>query len=112
MSPPDTEKQNGPGGVAAPTRAENDQQMAAEDKATVAQPADKVNTIFPAAIARAHPPSGRRRLWVSVVERCPYCGGDHVHRGTDAGPVKGMRAAGCTRRVYYVVPLIKKAVTR
>lgn len=79
---------------------------------TVAQTTDKVNTIFPAAISRAHAPSGRRRMWVSIVEHCPYCGGDHVHRGTAAGPVKGLKAAGCSRRVYYVVPLARKAGKR
>jgi hypothetical protein len=106
MNPPKT--QSGPGGSSRSRQGQYDQK-AAEDIVRVQPAADK-RTIFPAAIGRAHAPSGRRRLWVSVVERCPYCGGDHVHRGTATGPVKGLRPAGCTRRAYYVVPLIKKAV--
>lgn len=107
MNPPKTTK-------AAPARgrpSEATVRVTNNVTRTVTQTADK-NTLFPAAIGRAFAPAGRRRLWVSIVERCPYCGGDHVHRGTDSAPAKGPRPSGCSRRVYYVVPQIKKAASQ
>lgn len=36
---------------------------------------------IPIARARAYAPTGRRRLYVAVVDDCPHCHAAHLHRG-------------------------------
>jgi hypothetical protein len=50
----------------------------------------------------AYPPSGRRRRWVTAAS-CPFCHGVHLHRGSEDAPSKGLRHAGCCRRIYWLV---------
>lgn len=53
----------------------------------------------PAARGVGLAPCARRRLWLWVVPRCPFCHGSHLHRGGSAG---GLRRAGCGRGEYRV----------
>lgn len=62
---------------------------------------------LPVAFGPSYPPAGRRRLWVIVVNRCPFCRGHHLHRGTEEGPPHGAHSAGCRGR-YFLVPRVPK----
>ncbi|GGQ23693.1 hypothetical protein [Streptosporangium pseudovulgare] len=62
--------------------------------------------------AIAYAPAGRRTRWLSVVEHCPHCHGSHLHRGTPEEPAGDVRAAGCGRGHYLVIPTARPAVAR
>ena len=99
MSPPTYER--GPAAREAPLS----NLMTAADQGTDhghdSAPAQHVISVS----ALAFRPSGRRRGWLWLVRRCPYCSVDgaasaHAHRG---GPVGGLRTAGCGRGEYVLI---------
>lgn len=55
----------------------------------------------PTVAALVFRPDARRRQFLLVVPRCPFCGGEHAHTSPDR--TGGLRLAGCGRRYRLVV---------
>jgi hypothetical protein len=99
MKPPKT--QNGPGGVATPTRARNDL-VAAEDTDRVARHPDKRN-YFPRQLpivrsATAYPPAWGTVTTLIVLDQPCDCGDWHNHKLKGAAPALLSRKARCGNR--------------
>lgn len=109
MKPPKT--QNDPGGVAAPTGAENDQ-MAAEDKATVAHRTDVRHAPGQTPIARfllVHEHrAGRRRADAWPLDHCPMCG-YHARHSAEWPPPETLwkSCTSCGHRELYATIAVK-----
>lgn len=54
---------------------------------------------LPVVNAIAVPPLGRRRMWLLLVDSCPWCRLAHVHRAASS---HGGRRYGCCGRPYHV----------
>lgn len=100
MKPPKT--RNGPGGVAAPTRAENDQK-AAEDTQTIARvPLNFERNRVPSAFASQFPPDGKARGCWWIAYRCPHCEASHLGRSPHRIET-GLRRSRCGKRIWLVI---------
>lgn len=109
MSPP--EKQNGPGGVATPTRAEKNKtaDQTARSVATVQLGADRSTASeqttldgVPAAFASVYAPCPGRTRWLAIYV-CPVCSLGHAGYAREADKIPGLRRARCGRPVWLVV---------
>lgn len=53
-----------------------------------------LGTSLPSAPASAAAPAGNRRMWAAWA-RCPFCSGQHLHRGASREALDGAVRAGC-----------------